>query len=235
MLIWKVVGEPLTGGEIHVNSKWDLLPRVGLRCTVFILWDFAAFLCLWDCLLNCASSALSAQSAVCFLYPDLEQGSWVQLMMIKDTWKRQSGTKPGFRSSVRVDQPCAATSSPLRGASQTGPGNHLVKCSMSRHRNCGQLQDELQQDWHTAGMLLFICCNNCTNGAASLFLACFLLAIPDRAVFLRINPVWATRDQAYQTDFSEWSVYKAYLRRECWNCAVRWDLNMGPEGLPRWH
>lgn len=43
MLIWKVVGESLTGGEIHVNSKWDLLPGLGLRCTVFILWDFAAF------------------------------------------------------------------------------------------------------------------------------------------------------------------------------------------------
>ena len=95
MLIWKVAGESLTGGEIHVNSKWDL----GLRCTVFILWEFAAFLCLWDCLLNCASSALSAQSAVFFLYPDLEQGSWVRLMMMKDTWKRQSGAKPGFRSS----------------------------------------------------------------------------------------------------------------------------------------
>ena len=156
-------------------------------------------------------------------------------MMMKDTWKRQSGAKPGFRSSIRVDQPCAVTSSPLRGASQTVPGNRLVKCSMSRHRNCRQLQDGLQQDWEPARMPLFICCNNCTNGAASLFLACFLLAIPDRALFRKINPVWATRDQAYQTDFREWSVYKAYLRRERWNSAVRWDLNMGPEGLPRWH
>ena len=179
---------------------------------------------------------LSLLSLLCFfLYPDLEQGSWVRLMMMKDTWKRQSGAKPGFRSSILVDQPCAATSSHLRGASQTGPGNHLVKGSTSRHGNCRQLQDELQQDWDTAGMLLFICCNDCTNGAAFLFLACFLLAIPDRAVLLKINPVWATRDQAYQTDFSEWSIYKAYLRLECWNCSVRWDLNMGPEGLPKWH
>lgn len=76
---------------------------------------------------------LSLLSLLCFfLYPDLEQGSWVQLMMMKDMWKRQSGAKPGFRSSILVDQPCAATSSPLRGASQTVPGNHLVKGSTSR-------------------------------------------------------------------------------------------------------
>lgn len=187
---------------------------------LFLFYEILLPFCVSGIVCWIVPPQLSLLSLLFFLYPDLEQGSWVRLMMMKDTWKRQSGTKPGFRSSIRVDQPCAATSSPLRGASQTGPGNHLVKCSMSRHGNCGQLQDELQRDWDTAGMLLFICCNNCTNGAASLFLACFLLAIPDRAVFLKINPVWATRDQAYQTDFSEWSVYKAYLRRECWNCAV---------------
>ena len=150
--------------QMRFGSQMHCFYFMGV-CCLFVSLGLSAELCLL--------SSLCSVCCVFFLYPDLEQGSWVQLMMMKDTWKRQSGAKPGFRSSILVDQPCAATSSHLRGASQTGPGNHLVKGSTSRHGNCRQLQDELQQDWDTARMLLFICCNDCTNGAAFLFLACF--------------------------------------------------------------
>lgn len=109
--------------QMRFGSQMHCFYFMGV-CCLFVSLGLFAELCLL--------SSLCSVCCVFFLYPDLEQGSWVQLMMMKDMWKRQSGAKPGFRSSILVDQPCAATSSPLRGASQTVPGNHLVKGSTSR-------------------------------------------------------------------------------------------------------
>lgn len=99
---------------------------VGLRCPVLILSYLAAFSCVRDCWLNCASPALALCSVCCFWYPYLGKGSWSWLMMMKDTCKKQSALlhqeQSRYLGHSRGPEPFASISALLQGASQAVRG-----------------------------------------------------------------------------------------------------------------
>lgn len=139
---------------------------VGLRCIVFSFSYVAAFLCACDRWLNCASSALSAQSLVFFFLISLSKEGKLgpadddERYVQKAISTTSSGAKPLFRSypwtrALGIDfLTSSGTCSRLCGG-----GNRLEKHSAIAEMCTLELltaSGRTAAGEETAGMLLFI-------------------------------------------------------------------------------